>query len=243
MQRPFRMPGLAGQLGHEARRRHAVHVVAGEIDLRTAVADRLRQLVPVRFGGQVEQDLVAQIGTADADEHRGVHIIAPGFAHLFQAPDGGFVVRVAFLQISLPREEDVFRRAVLRQMGLGKARFEDLLQRRRSVGHDRQEIVQHPFRDAVLPHHVPIDKRKTVLQTNRTVKCHNYSLLIYIFSRVCGTKRQPASAQVLDGTRESQAPDRGGAAFRQDGSGLLQGRAGRKDIVRQHDVFTADVCQ
>ena len=163
------MPGLTGQLGHEARRRNAVHIIAGEVDLRTTVAGCLRQLIPVGFGSQVEEDLVAQVRPADTDEHGRIHVVAPGLAHLFQAPEGGLVVRIAFLQIGLPREEDVFRCAILRQVGLGKAGDRNrpgrcaLLQSHRSVGHDRQEILQHLFRNAVPPHHVAINKRKAVL--------------------------------------------------------------------------------
>ena len=110
--------GMAVSLEEMDESRHlmGVDVVAGKEGFREALAFCRALEVPKFAALDVEEDLAAEIRTADAEEYDGVYAVARRPCQFFQGKDAFRAVDVAVFDVRQLREEDFFRFAVFREM-------------------------------------------------------------------------------------------------------------------------------
>ena len=115
--------GLIFEMMDEITRAARIDVVAAEVDLRETVALFLREFIPVCTALHVEEDLVAEVGTADAHRDDDVDIPLDVVRQFLQALQRARAVDVAFLNVRRLREQYLLRFAVLREMRTDEARL------------------------------------------------------------------------------------------------------------------------
>ena len=94
-------------------RRARVDVVATEIDLREAAALFFRPLVPVCAALDIEEHLVAEERTADAERNNGIRMIFHMRRQFFQTRERGGRIQMTVGDIRQLGEKHLLRRAVL----------------------------------------------------------------------------------------------------------------------------------
>ena len=156
--------GLILEMMDEVARAARVNVVAAEINFREAVALFLRQLIPVSTALYIEQDLIAEIRTADTHGNDNVNIVLDMVREFLQMFERARAVEMAFLYIRQLGEQNFFRLAVFREMRTDEAR----------LAHDLHGLMcllevfliglEVCFRDFALTIKVVIVERKTGFQ-------------------------------------------------------------------------------
>lgn len=156
--------GLRLQVMDEVARAARVDVVAAEVDLWEAIALFLREFIPVCAALYVEDDLITEVGAADAQRDDDIDIVFDMVRQFLQVLQRARAVEMPLLYIRQLGEQDFLRFAILREMRTDEARLAHDLHRLMRLLEVFLVGFEVRFRDFAFTVKVVVVERKTGFQ-------------------------------------------------------------------------------